>query len=103
MSILFKIIIPHLFLASSIFLTCFIPFSYWAINADSIGKTDLGWSIFFGFSAVFATYASLVITALSLVLVFVYKRLKVLQYKIFIYSFLIGLAPVVFYLWLDYL
>jgi hypothetical protein len=101
MNIIFKKIILWLTFVVSLFFALYILFSRWAVNAENFGKYDMGSALFFSFSSAYAMYISLGTTAISLVLVFIYKLLKTEQYKVFVLSFLIGLIPIMYYLWLD--
>lgn len=93
-------IFPWLIFIVSFLSAIFIPYSHWAVNAENLGKTDIGLALFFAFSGAYVTYISLGTTAISLFFVFVYTFLKNEQYKVFVLSFLIGLIPIL-YLLLD--
>jgi len=93
---------PWVMLCISIALSLYIPFSYWAVNAEYFGKYDMGWALFFSLSLPLAMYFSVSIALVSLVATFIYKIKNKQGSKILFYAFSVGLMPIAFILWLDY-
>jgi hypothetical protein len=44
------LIAPWVLLLAAIIFSIYVPFSYWATNAESFGKYDMGLALFFSFS-----------------------------------------------------
>ena len=61
--------IPWLVIRISILITLYVPFSKWAINAETFGKYDLGWSIYFAFIFIIALYGTIAVAFVALILV----------------------------------
>ena len=95
--------IPRLVIRVSILITLYIPFSYWALNADILGKYDLGWAIYFGFTLFFALYGSAAIAFVSLILAVIYHVIDKKGDELFLYAFFISIAPIVYLIFHDYI
>lgn len=59
------------FCGALIVIAAYGQFSVWAVNAESIGKYDLGWSLFFAMSGAAAMITSFWITPVAVVLALV--------------------------------
>ena len=92
---------PWVMLCTATMLSLFVPFSYWARNAEHFGEHDMGWALFFSFSFPIALYSSLGISLLSLAAAAVYRIKKSQGSNILLFAFLAGLMPIAFILWLD--
>mgnify|MGYP006872610062 CR=1 FL=1 len=93
--------IPWLAIRASIFITLYVPFSDWAINADSLGKYDLGLSIFFAFTFTVALYGSIVFSFVALILSIVYNVSNKKGDDLLLYAFFISISPIPYIILLD--
>jgi Na+/phosphate symporter len=98
----FVIFIPWLFLCLAGISALFVPFSHWAINAEVIGKNNMGAALFFSFSFPMAVYVSVGISVVSLVMAALYKSNDKKGSKILLLAALTGCLPIVYILWLDH-
>jgi hypothetical protein len=86
-------IIPWLLLASAAVLCVYAPFSYWAINAESLGMHDMGLAIFFSFSFPVAVYASCAITIVSILLAPFFRKSSRRGSNILLIAAFTGILP----------
>ena len=87
-------LIPWTLIRLSLFTTLYVPFSDWAINAESIGKYDLGLSILFVFTHILALYGSVVVAFTSLILAVFYNVKNLKGDEVLLYSFFISICPI---------
>lgn len=77
-----------------------IPFSIWAVNAESIGQHDLGLALLFSVLTSYSIITALIISAFSLIATFIYKLFYADSWKYLFYSFLISLlSPILIEIW----
>lgn len=79
-----------------------VPFSDWAVNAELLGKHNMGLALFFSFMFPFAIYSSLAGSVISILLALVYKIRNYEDVKLLILSSFAGLLPLVYLFVLDY-
>ena len=89
-------IFPWYIIRASILITLYVPFSHWAINAEALGKYDLGWSIVFGFTHVIAFVGSIAMAFMSLMLSIFYNVNNKKGDDTLLYAFFISIAPVTY-------
>ena len=102
MSQRFVIFFPWLLLILSTIISLFVPFSHWAINAELIGKYNMGAALFFSFSFPIALYVSMGISFVSLIMAALHRSIDGKVCKIYLFAASIGLLPIVYILWLDH-
>ncbi len=79
----FVIFIPWIFLFLACIIAIYVPFSHWAVNAELIGKHNMGAALFFSFSYPMAIYSSVGISVASLVMAALYKSIDKKGSRIF--------------------
>lgn len=102
MSRQFVIFLPWLLFGLATINSLFVPFSRWAINAELIGKYNMGAALFFSFSFSIALYTSIGIAGLSLVMAALYKSTNKRGCVILLVAASIGVLPIVYIMWLDH-
>jgi len=95
------IFIPWLFLFLACIIAIYVPFSHWAVNAELIGKHNMGAALFFSFSFSLSIYSSVGLSVVSLGMAALYKSIDKKGSRIFLFAVLAGLLPIVYILWLD--
>jgi len=94
--------LPRVALCCAVVLSVYAPFSHWAINAEGLGKRDMGLALLFALSFPVAVYASLGIALLSLLMGAVCKASRRQGGGVWLLACLAGLLPLVFLTWLDF-
>lgn len=98
----FVTIIPKLFLTVAIIFCLYVPFSHWAINAELLGRHDMGLALFFSFSFPAAIYISCFISVMSLLMALFYRKRNNKSYKIVLFSAIVSILPIMYLLALDF-
>ncbi|HYQ70444.1 MAG TPA: hypothetical protein VET88_00800 [Gammaproteobacteria bacterium] len=91
-------IFPWFLLAGSLALCLYTPLSLWAINAESLGKYNLGIALFFSFTLPLAIYIAGAITIISGTLAVFYSRANRRGRHILLSATVTGVLPFL-YLW----
>ena len=94
----FVVFIPWLLFSLATINSLFVAFSHWAINADLIGKHNLGAALFFSFSFPLALYISIGILVVSLVMAVLYRNIDKKGCKILLFAASIGFSPMAYIL-----
>ena len=97
-----KNIIPWLLFGTAVAFSLYTPFSHWAINAEFLGKYDMGLAIFFSFTFPIAIYISSAIAVTSGLLAVFYRSLNKRGRNILLFTAVIGILPLVYILGLDF-
>jgi len=95
-------IFPRVILGLATLISLAFPFSYWAVNAEHLGKHNMGIALFFSFACPIAFYVSMGTALASLVLAGIYRVRNRPGSRTLFMAFCICLLPLLFIFWLDY-
>jgi len=91
-------ILPWLLFCAAAALSVYALFSEWAINAELLGRYDMGLAIFFSVTFPLAIYTSCAIAVVAVVLVPFYRKSSRRGSNILLCSAVAGISPLV-YIW----
>lgn len=101
MKIYSKNIVPWLLFTSAAAFCLYAPFSLWAVNAEFLGKQDMGLAIFFSFTFPMAIYVSCAIALVSIILAPFYRKSNKRGSNILLFSTFVGILPLAYIIVLD--